>query len=198
MNETNTTDIVEEKQNYFQRLNGINVSGKIEKKNGLNYLSWAWAWAELKKIHPDATSKVYETETGCIYFTDGKTAWVKTSVTVNDIEHIEYLPIMDFKNRSFALEQITSMDANKAIQRCITKCIARHGIGLYIYAGEDMPEEKQEEKEESKFIDKNQIKELMNLLEFKQDKEKELLKKYTSFSNIPSINYDKIIKYINS
>lgn len=132
---------MENKQNYFQILNKIDVSDKISKKNGLNYLSWSWAWGELKKIHPNATSKVYETETGCIYHTDGRTAWVKTGVTVNGIEHIEYLPIMDFKNKSMKLELITSVDVNKTIQRSITKAISRHGIGAYIYAGEDLPEE---------------------------------------------------------
>ena len=92
--------------NYFQTLNSIDVNGKIEQKNGLNYLSWAWAWGELKKLHPDATYKVYENEQGWCYFTDGRTGWVKTGVTVNGIEHIEYLPIMDFRNKSIPLENI--------------------------------------------------------------------------------------------
>ena len=130
-------------QNYFKELNDINVSDKIEKKNNLSYLSWAWAWGELKKKHPDATYKIYETETGCIYWTDGKTAWVKTGVTVNSIEHIEYLPVMDFRNASINIDKITSTEVNKSIQRSLTKAVARHGLGLYIYAGEDLPEEEQ-------------------------------------------------------
>ena len=117
----------------------------------MSYLSWAWAWAEVKKIHPTANYKVYETETGCIYWNDGKTAWVKTGVTIDDIEHIEYLPIMDFKNKSIPLESITSFDVNKAIQRSLTKACARHGLGLYIYAGEDLPES---EKNKSKVPEK--------------------------------------------
>ena len=127
-------------ENYFITLNNIDCSKKIEQKNGLSYLSWAWAWAEVKKIHPKANYKIYEAENGCIYWNDGKTAWVKTGVTIEDIEHIEYLPIMDFKNRSILLENITSFDVNKAIQRSLTKACARHGLGLYIYAGEDLPE----------------------------------------------------------
>ena len=127
-------------ENYFVELNNINVNGKTEKKNGLTYLSWAWAWGEVKKLHPDATYMIYENADGLFYHTDGKTCWVKTGVTVNDVEHIEYLPVMDFKNRSIPVDQVTSFDVNKAIQRSLTKAVARHGLGLYIYAGEDLPE----------------------------------------------------------
>lgn len=127
--------------NYFQSLNGINVNDKTEKKNGLTYLSWAWAWGEVKKLFPDATYTIYENADGWFYHTDGKTCWVKTGVTVNGIEHIEYLPVMDFKNKSIPANAVTSFDVNKAIQRSLTKAVARHGLGLYIYAGEDLPEE---------------------------------------------------------
>ena len=126
--------------NYFAALNAINVNGKTEKKNGLTYLSWAWAWGEVKKLHPDATYTVYENADGLNYHHDGKTAWVKTGVTVNGIEHIEYLPVMDHRNKSIGLAAITSFDVNKTIQRSLTKACARHGLGLYIYAGEDLPE----------------------------------------------------------
>lgn len=127
-------------KNYFQTLFDIDVTDKVREKNGLTYLSWAWAWSELKKHFPTATSRVYETEDGRIYFTDGRTCWVKVSVTVNDVEHVEYLPVMDFRNKSIPVENITSTDVNKSIQRALTKAIARHGLGLYIYAGEDLPE----------------------------------------------------------
>ena len=128
------------KKSIFETLFEINVNERIEKKNGLSYLSWPYAWAEVKKLYPSANYKVYETESGCIYFTDGKTCWVKTGVTIDDLEHIEYLPVMDYKNRSILLENITSFDVNKSIQRSLTKALARHGLGLYIYAGEDLPE----------------------------------------------------------
>lgn len=127
--------------NYFIDLNRINVQEKIEKKNGLSYLSWAYAWGELKKRYPDAVYTIYENKEGWCYHTDGRTCWVKTGVTVNGIEHIEYLPVMDFKNRSISAEDVTSFDVNKAIQRSLTKAVARHGLGLYVYAGEDLPED---------------------------------------------------------
>ena len=135
------------KDNYFKELNSINVSDKIEKKNNLSYLSWAYAWGELKKAYPKATSKVYETEQGCIYWSDGNTAWVKVSITVNEIEHIEYLPVMNYSNKSMKISEVTSVDVNKTIQRATTKAIARHGLGLYIYAGEDLPEATHNESE---------------------------------------------------
>lgn len=124
----------------FEKLFGVNVNDHTERKNGLTYLSWAWAWGEVKKLFPDATYTIYENKDGWNYHTDGRTCWVKTGVTVEGIEHIEYLPVMDFKNRSIPVEQVTSFDVNKAIQRSLTKAAARHGLGLYIYAGEDLPE----------------------------------------------------------
>lgn len=134
-----------EKTNYFERLSAINVNDHVEKKNGLTYLSWAWAWAELKKMYPESYYTIYENKDGLFYHTDGATAWVKTGVTVkageHEIEHIEYLPVMDFKNKSIPLANITSFDVNKTIQRSLTKAVARHGLGLYIYAGEDLPED---------------------------------------------------------
>ena len=131
---------MESKKSVFQTLFEINVNKQIEKKNGLNYLAWAYAWSEVKKLYPNANYKVYETAEGCIYHTDGKTCWVKTGVIIEGLEHIEYLPVMDYKNKSITLENITSFDVNKAIQRSLTKALARHGLGLYVYAGEDLPE----------------------------------------------------------
>ena len=144
---------------YFEELFTVNVNDKVEKKNGLSYVSWAFAWGELKKHFPKSFYTVYENENGWPYFTDGRTCWVKTGVTVvqsevvrdpdgnlygedfGRLEHIEYLPIMDFRNNSIPADKVTSTDVNKAIQRSLTKAIARHGLGLYIYAGEDLPEE---------------------------------------------------------
>jgi hypothetical protein len=156
-------------ENYFSELNNINVSGKTEKKNGLTYLSWAWAWGELKKLHPDAVYTIYEDSQGRFYHTDGKTAWVKTGVTVNGIEHIEYLPVMDFKNKSIPVDNITSVDVNKAVQRSLTKAVARHGLGLYIYAGEDLPEEERVEEKAAKvsLISAKEVAVLKNMCERK-------------------------------
>lgn len=129
----------------FDILSKINCNEHVEQKNGLSYLSWAWAWGELKKLYPKSYSTVYEGAGGAIYFTDGSTCWVKTGVTLveddgTSLEHIEYLPVMDNRNQSIPADKVKSTDVNKAIQRSITKAIARHGLGFYIYAGEDLPE----------------------------------------------------------
>ena len=134
----------EEKKSVFEVLNSINVNEHTEKKNGLTYLSWAWAWAEVKKHYPDAFYTIYENKDGLNYHTDGRTCWVKTGVTIEGLEHIEYLPVMDYKNQSIGADRVTSFDVNKAIQRSLTKAVARHGLGLYIYAGEDLPQTEQE------------------------------------------------------
>ena len=123
----------------FAKLLAVPVWDKIEEKNGLSYLSWADAWAEVKKRYPLSTYKVYEDpSTGWNYFTDGKTAWVKVSVTVEDIEHIEYMPIKDYRNNSILIENITSMDVLNSIQRGLTKACARHGLGLTLYGAEEI------------------------------------------------------------
>ena len=131
---------METKQSVFAVLNAINCNDHTEKKNGLTYLSWAWAWQIVKQNFPEANYKVYKNPDGWNYWTDGRTAWVETGVTINGLEHTDHLPVMDSRNRSLPLESITSFDVNKAIQRSLTKCCARHGLGLYIYAGEDLPD----------------------------------------------------------
>ena len=124
----------------FKVLNAINCNEHTEKKGNLTYLSWAWAWQIVKTHYPDASYQIYENSEGWNYFTDGRTCWVRTGVTINGLEHIEYLPVMDSRNQSILLENIKSTDVNKAIQRSLTKACARHGLGLYIYAGEDLPD----------------------------------------------------------
>ena len=128
-------------ESVFNTLNSVNCNEHTEKKNGLTYLSWAWAWAEVKKRYPTAFYTIYENPDGWNYFTDGRTCWVKTGVTIEGLEHIEYLPVMDYRNASIPADKVTSFDVNKAIQRSLTKAAARHGLGLYIYAGEDLPED---------------------------------------------------------
>lgn len=137
--------------NYFKKLYDVDVSGKVKQKNGLNYLSWSAAWAEVKKIYPDATYQYYEqaisytpdgeVNVGRYWFDDGSTGWVKAGVTINGVEHVETLPVMDFKNKAIPANEIDSTSANKALKRCLTKACAMHGLGLYIYEGEDIPEE---------------------------------------------------------
>ena len=130
-------------QSVFATLVAINCNEHTEKKGNLTYLSWAWAWKIVKVHFPDATYTIYESPDGWNYFTDGRTCWVKVGVTIQSLEHIEYLPVMDQRNQSIPFEAIRSTDVNKAIQRALTKACARHGLGLYIYAGEDLPDGQQ-------------------------------------------------------
>lgn len=131
-------------KSVFETLSAVNVSDKIEKKGNLSYLSWSYAWGEVKKRYPSAQYKVYERDTqqyGPInYFTDGMTCYVKVSVTIEGLEHVEMLPVMDYKNQAVPLAKVNSCLVNKSIQRAVTKACARHGLGLYVYAGEDLPE----------------------------------------------------------
>jgi len=131
----------EKTKSVFATLNAININELRKEKGKMSYLAWAYAWAEVKKLHPDMTSTVYENAEGLNYHHDGKTAWVKTGITIESIEHIEYLPVMDNRNNSIPLAKLTSTDINNSIQRSLTKAIARHGLGLYLYSGEDYPEE---------------------------------------------------------
>ena len=188
-------------KSVFEILNAINVNEHTEGRNGFTYLSWAYAWAEVKKAFPDANYTIYENEDGIPYITDGMTAWVKTGVTINGQEHIEFLPVMDFKNRSIPLGDITSFDVNKAIQRSLTKCCARHGLGLYIYAGEDLPEEEkkaQEEKMKQKIDEKTVA--VLEEMALHQGLNKENVLKYykiKSFAELTEAQYAEVLRIYN-
>ena len=145
----------------FKEINQIDVSDNVQKKMNLSYLSWAWAHAEMKKIDEDAEITIHEfpdveeiatlAQAGVEvtkdiadslkinYKKDKAGAYVKVSVTLNGRTETEYLPVMDFKNKS--MTNPSSMDVNKAHKRCFVKALALHGLGLYIYAGEDLPEQ---------------------------------------------------------
>ena len=174
----------------FQVLNSINCNEHTEQKNGLTYLSWAWAWQMVKQNFPDATYTIYENKDGLLYHTDGKTAWVKTGVTINGLEHIEYLPVMDFKNKSITIDQITSFEVNKAVQRSLTKACARHGLGLYIYAGEDLPDGDVKVAPAPKMTEKEQDDLALAIDEIKHcksmDELTDVAKKWKGFQNVPA------------
>lgn len=174
----------------FQVLNSINCNEHTEQKNGLTYLSWAWAWQMVKQNFPDATYTIYENKDGLLYHTDGKTAWVKTGVTINGLEHIEYLPVMDFKNKSITIDQITSFEVNKAVQRSLTKACARHGLGLYIYAGEDLPDGDSKVTPAPKLSEKEQDDLALAIDEIKHcksiDELTDVAKKWKGFQNVPA------------
>lgn len=130
----------------FETLNKVSVGDKTREKNGLTYLSWASAWAEVKKQYPDASFRViHQVMDGGgntrPWHDDGRSGWVEVGVTIEGQEIIETLPVMDHRNKAIEASSITSTEANKAIKRCLVKAIAMHGLGLYIYEGEDMPEE---------------------------------------------------------
>ena len=125
----------------FEEVMKVNVNGKTEKKGNLTYLSWAWAWAEFKKIYPDATYEVKKFE-GLPYVHDTDTGYmVYTSVTADGLTYEMWLPVMDARNKT--LMNATMFDINKTIMRCLAKNLAMFGLGLYIYAGEDLPEDEQ-------------------------------------------------------
>lgn len=139
----------------FEKLYEINVNEKTEQKEGLTYLSWAWAFAEFKKNCPDFTYEVKKFENGLPYVYDESTGYmVFTSVTVNGLTHEMWLPVMDSHNRAMkdypytiktkykeiTVPAATMFDVNKAIMRCLVKNMAVFGLGLYIYAGEDLPD----------------------------------------------------------
>ena len=200
--------MAEEIKSVFNTLNAINVNDKTENKNGLTYLSWAFAWAEVKKLYPEASYTIYETVNPqgyvCNYFTDGRTCWVKTGVTINGLEHIEELPVMNYQNKSVFLDSVTSFDVNKSIQRSLTKAVARHGLGLYIYAGEDLPEgaEEEKKKEEPKEDQNAPItrEQLSQLCVLKDDILRVIYEKenVTSLNGLTMFNASKWIKWCKS
>ena len=127
-------------KSVYSTLSQTSVREKIERKGNLDYLSWANAWHMLKTAYPNAQRKVYEHEhTGFNYFTDGRTAYVKVGIIVNDLEHVDYLPVMDFRNNALPIDKVTATDVNKTIQRSTAKAIAMHGLGLSLWTGEDVP-----------------------------------------------------------
>lgn len=140
----------------FKKLYSLDVNKYVEKKQGLSYLSWSFAWAEFKKVYPDATYEVKKDENGRCYFGDENIGYmVYTSVTADGLNYEMWLPVMDNANKSMKLnayeystksskkkvEAISMFDINKAIMRCLVKNLAMFGLGLYIYAGEDLPED---------------------------------------------------------
>ena len=125
----------------YTTLSSLPIKDKVERKGKMDYISWANAWHMLKTIYPHAQRKVYESEsTGLNYFHDGSTAYVKVGIDISGLEHIDYLPVMDYRNKSISIEALTSMDVNKTIQRSTAKAIAMHGLGLSLWTGEDVPE----------------------------------------------------------
>lgn len=190
----------------FEKLYAINVNDKTEAKNGLTYLSWAWAWAEFKKVHPTATYEVKKFENGLPYAYDPNTGYmVYTTVTVDGLTHEMWLPVMDGNNKAMKAEPYTfktkykevevkaatMFDINKTIMRCLTKNLAMFGLGLYIYAGEDLPDTDEEQhfeppkksKAKAEKSDEDIAKEIKNLLNKSQEELAADLKKLLMETN---------------
>ena len=168
---------MEKKKNIFKELSSISIKGKTDKKGKFDYLSWASAWSMIKHEYPDAQRKVYESEhTGLNFFTDGKTAYVKVGITINGMEHIDYLPVMDYRNNSIAIDKVSSMDVNTAIQRSTAKAIAMHGLGLSLWIGEDTIQTSTT----SLPVSKTPVPKTKTLVEL----------------NIGDENWDKVLKYV--
>jgi hypothetical protein len=140
---------MEKNKSVFERLSSINVNEHVEKKSNLTYLSWAWAWTATKTECPDATYKIGETE-----YDEALGFMCHTSVTIEGETLEMWLPVMDGANKSMkktsytyssrygdkTVEAATTFDINKTIMRCLVKNLAMFGLGIYIYAGEDLPE----------------------------------------------------------
>ena len=135
----------------WETLSKVDVSDHTEEKNGLTYLSWAWAWGEVKKAFPQAryVKHIWSTETyldnpdrpdrGLPYTKDEHGyAYVAVTVRIGDEEQTEIMPVLDYNNKS--VQNPVGFQVNTALQRCLAKCCAMHGLGHYIYAGEDLPE----------------------------------------------------------
>jgi hypothetical protein len=183
---------MESKKTTFEKLSAINVNAHTEKKSNLTYLSWAWAWSETKKACPDATYKIGETD-----YDEVLGFMCHTEVTIEGETLEMWLPVMDGANKSMrktpytyqtrygekSVEAATSFDINKTIMRCLVKNLAMFGMGIYIYAGEDLPDT------ETAPIPTA----TPSAINLKKEKPAELpeLKKDTD-------NWDKVVKYVES
>jgi len=191
-------------KSVYDKLSAVKVSEKVEKKGQLSYLSWAHAWAYAKKLYPTLTRTVYETEDGMNYFTDGNTAWVKVGVTIDSVEYIDYLPIMNTSGRprSIKLDQITSFDVNTSIQRSTVKALALHGLGLSVYAGEDLidanPVVTNKPLINLEIEDENWQKVLTWIIENKEQGLKNLIKTLSKKYNVRPTIVDELSKYVKT
>jgi len=127
-----------EKKSVWETLSAIDVNDKAEEKNGMTYLSWAWAWGKLKDNYPEATFKKHIHD-GMAYIKDEKgNAFVEVTVTVEGISATELFPVLNYNNKP--IQNPNAFEVNTALQRGLAKAIAYHGLGHYIYAGEDLPQ----------------------------------------------------------
>lgn len=213
-----------EEKEVFSILNNLNVNEHVEKKNTgkatLSYLSWTWAWKEVKSRYPNATYEVVKFENGLPYSFDPKTGYmVYTKVTIEGITHEMWLPVMDGRNdamldhpvqhsnsygKTWTTEACTMFDVNKTIMRCLTKNLAMFGLGLYIYAGEDLPEVEDKTTQQSKGnVNSSEVENLINTVNgyiskgmIAQGKDLDTAKSYISTKDVEGLK--KVIVFFES
>lgn len=198
---------MEKNKNMFSILNSINVNEHVEKKDGLSYLTWSWAWATLKEIYPDATYEIVKFD-GKPYYEDNSGAMCYTSVTAGGLTHEMWLPVMDGKNKAMkrepykyttkygekTVDAFSMFDVNKTLMRCLVKNLAMFGLGLYIYSGEDLPAPVAEE---IVYLTQDQVLDIEKLLaETNTDRNKFIA--FMKANSIETINYDKAIRSLNN
>ena len=175
----------------LDKLLALDVNNKTEKKNNLTYLSWAWAWAEFLKVYPLATYTIKKNENGMPYFKDGSGAFVFTSVTAENITHEMWLPVMNHSNK--AIKDPDAFEINKTAMRCLTKNLAMLGLGLYIYAGEDLPEPSKEALEQKEAEAESKVLEIESLIvESGADRQKFL--QHFHVNSIEELDYEKAVQ----
>lgn len=188
----------EKVKSVFNILNAIDVNTKTDKKDNLTYLSWADAWGYIMKMYPTATYEILKNDNNLPYFADDSGAMVFTKVTIENTTHEMWLPVMDGKNKAMkkeaykystkygdkTVEAFTMFDINKTVMRCLVKNIAMFGLGLYIYAKEDLPEP------EEIVNSDNEIAELKALIEETESNEVRLLT-FFKVKDLSLVPYDK-------
>ena len=177
------------KEHYFEVLRKHNVSKHMEQKGQFNYLSWAYAVEELRKLKPDATWRVIKDENGYPYTSTPAGHFVEVEVTVDDISLSQIHPVLDHRNQT--IEQPNAFQINTSIQRCLAKAIALHGLGLYIFRGEDLPE--------ADSLNGKQLKEIDSLLrQIEDDAFTELVNKRIDANGINQGNFSTAVAKLES
>lgn len=181
--------MTKKKEHYFETLRKHNVSEYMEKKGQFNYLSWAYAVEELRKLKPDATWRVIKDENGHPYTSTPAGHFVEVEVTVDDISLSQIHPVLDHRNQT--IENPNAFQINTSIQRCLAKAIALHGLGLYIFRGEDLPEVQPLNEKQLDEID-------MLLRQIADDAFTELVNARIDSNKVNQTNYNDVVSKLKS
>ena len=181
--------MTKKKEHYFEILRKHNVSEYMEKKGQFNYLSWAYAVEELRKLKPDATWRVIKDENGHPYTSTPAGHFVEVEVTVDEISLSQIHPVLDHRNQT--IENPNAFQINTSIQRCLAKAIALHGLGLYIFRGEDLPEVQPLNEKQLDEID-------MLLRQIADDAFTELVNARIDSNKVNQTNYNDVVSKLKS